>query len=162
MTGESTSNAARAVVLGPGAGRKIPNPSGAATTFKAVGAEPGGRLLAFETTVAPGEGPPLHYHHDMDEVLYVLEGEMRFQLGAELHPAPAGTFMFIPPGTVHAWQNVGNTPARFLAITNPAGFERFFERMAESGTQAGDRDAFVAIGREAGMEVVGPPLSQAT
>ena len=81
--------------------------------------------------VGPGDGPPLHTHEAQDESWYVLEGELRFKLGDTMQAAPAGSFVFVPRGTVHAFQNVGPGPARILVIFTPAGMEPFFERFAE-------------------------------
>jgi quercetin dioxygenase-like cupin family protein len=54
-------------------------------------------------------------------------------LGDEVQQAPAGAFAFVPRGTPHTWQNVGDSPARLLVIFTPAAvrIERFFERFAE-------------------------------
>ena len=156
MSEEAVTHEAHSVVLGPGEGRQIPTPSGGSLTFKATGAETGGTLLFIESDIPPGGGPPLHVHADMDEIIYVLNGQLRIRLGGDLHPAAAGTCVFIPHGMAHAWQVVGTAPVRFLAIVTPAGLEHFFERTAEEGLL--DQTAFAAFGREVGMEVVGPPL----
>jgi hypothetical protein len=42
----------------------------------------------------------------------------------------------------------------------PAGMERFFDRFAGLSDGADAPDAFRSIGREVGMEVVGPPLAK--
>lgn len=147
------------VVLGPGEGVRIESPIGEAITFKARGSETGGTMTAFETIVAVGEGPPLHVHANEDEAVYVLEGDLHFRVGLDLRRTPAGTFLFIPRGTPHTFQNVGGDTARFLVIFTPSGIERFFERMAADGSHAGDRGIFAAAGKEVGMDVVGPPLS---
>ena len=34
----------------------------------------------FESTVPAGEGPPIHIHHNEDEVIHVLAGEYEFWL----------------------------------------------------------------------------------
>jgi quercetin 2,3-dioxygenase len=44
--------------------------------------ESGGALTAFETTAAPGEGPPLHVHPDQDELIFTLEGTLRVKVAA--------------------------------------------------------------------------------
>jgi quercetin dioxygenase-like cupin family protein len=112
--------------------------------------------LVIESVIAPGEGPPLHVHAEMDEIIYVLEGRLRVLLDADLRQAPAGACVFIPHGMEHTWQSVGDGPARFLALVTPAGLERFFERLAAEGAR--DQATFAAFGPEVGMEVVGPPL----
>jgi hypothetical protein len=55
--------------------------------------------------------------------------------------------------------NIGAEPARMLVVFTPAGMERFFDRFA--GLAASDLASFGAIGKEAGMEIVGPPLARA-
>jgi quercetin dioxygenase-like cupin family protein len=117
-----------------------------------------GTLTAFENRVAPGEGPPLHTHANEDESMYVLDGEVRVKLGDEMHAAPAGSFIFIPRGTPHAWQNVGDGPARMLIHFTPSGMERFFDGFA--ALEAPGPEAFETVGAKAGMAVVGPPLAQ--
>jgi quercetin dioxygenase-like cupin family protein len=106
----------------------------------------------FESVIGPGDGPPLHTHAREDETLYVLEGEFRFQLEDEVHEAPMGTTMYVPPGTPHCFQNSGETPGRLLISFTPAGMEHFF------ALTGGDPEAFKKAAEVVGMEVVGPPL----
>lgn len=142
----------------PGEGGTSDSPIGADIVFKARGEQTDGTLTAFENLVAPGEGPPLHTHANEDECLYVLEGEVRFKLGDELQTAPAGSFVFVPRGTPHTWQNVGDGRARMLIHFTPSGMERFFEGFA--ALEAPGPAVFETLGAEVGMDVVGPPLAQ--
>ena len=150
----------RPFALGPGAGTSVRNPVGGQVIFKLRGEQSNGGMTVFETVAAPQEGPPLHMHQLQDEWLYVLKGEMRFQLDDDVMPARAGSFAFIPRGTAHTWQNVGGEPAFLLATFAPSGLEQFFERYAELTDQAGDLDTFGALAPRAGMTVVGPPLGE--
>jgi quercetin dioxygenase-like cupin family protein len=140
------------LVVGPGGGETVRNPVGGIVTFKATGAVSAGRVTTFESVIAPGDGPPLHTHAREDETLYVLEGEFRFQLEDEVHEAPVGTTMYVPPGTPHCFQNSGETPGRLLISFTPAGMEHFF------ALTGGDPEAFKKAAEVVGMEVVGPPL----
>jgi glyoxylate utilization-related uncharacterized protein len=90
----------------------------------------------------------------------VIDGTLRFVLDGELQSAPAGTFVFVPRGVAHAFQNVGEGPATILVLFSPAGMEQFFERFA--ALEPGDDvpAAFVRLGAEVGMTVVGPPLAK--
>jgi quercetin dioxygenase-like cupin family protein len=135
-------------------------PAGGPLTFKARGEQTGGRLTVFENEVAPMDGPPLHTHANEDESWYVLEGELRFRLGEELSSAPAGSFVYVPRGVAHCFQNVGAGPARILVIFNPSGMEGFFDRFAALPAGAVNPEAFKSIGAEVGMDVVGPPLAK--
>ena len=153
------SEAVQPIQLGPGEGTVVSSPVGAPIIFKARGAETGGSLLVFENEVPPGEGPPLHVHEHEDEVLYVLEGDMRFRIGDDVRPAPAGSFVFVPRGVEHSWQNVGDAQGRMLIVFTPAGMERFFERFGELPAEQANMGAFATLGASVGMGVAGPPLA---
>jgi quercetin dioxygenase-like cupin family protein len=149
--------------VAPGAGLSVENPTGDVTTFKATADVSGAALTVVEGSAAPGQGPPLHVHRDQDELIYTLEGRFRIRLGDELHDAPAGSFVFIPRGSPHTWQNIGDTRARFLAALMPAApeFEQFFVRYAELPREERGVDAFARLaGEMQAMDVVGPPLAQ--
>jgi quercetin dioxygenase-like cupin family protein len=155
MTAESV----RAIHLGPGEGETISNPAGGPLTFKVRGKECNGAVTAWEAIAAPGEGPPLHVHPDLDEILYMLDGSFRVKLESGVDDAPAGTFVFIPRGAHHTWQNVGDAPGRFLLVLVPAGLEALFERFGALDDAPAMETFFRTYGPEAGMEVVGPPLA---
>jgi quercetin dioxygenase-like cupin family protein len=151
--------------VAPGEGLSVENPTGGQTTFTALAEATGGALTAIRGEAAPGEGPPLHVHPDQDELIYTLEGRYRVRLGDSRFDAPPGTFIFIPRGTEHTWQNTGATPARFFAAFTPAApqFEQFFVRYAELPPHERGAGAFARLADETrGMEVVGPPLAETT
>lgn len=145
--------------VAPGEGVTIEGPVGGPLTFKARGEQTGGALTVLENIVAPLEGPPLHAHASEDEAWYVLEGRLRFKLDGELRDAPAGSFVFVPRGLAHCFQNVGTEPARILVMFTPAGMETFFDRFARLPEGAEVPDAFRTIGADVGMDVLGPPLA---
>ena len=148
--------ASRAFTVGPGQGPTIQGPAGGPLTFKVRGDQTGGALTVIENTIGPGDGPPHHVHANEDEAWWIVEGELRFRLGDELHTAPAGTFVFVPRGVAHSFQNPGESPARILVMFTPGGMESFFDSFAQ--LEAFDPAAFAQLGAEVGMEVVGPPL----
>ena len=115
-----------------------------------------GRVAMVDNDVAAGfGGPPLHYH-DFDEAFYVLEGELTFQLGDELFTRGPGELAFAPAGAHHTFANLSGADARTLIVITPAGFERYFDRMAAKA--AGVEPP--ATGLEPLPEVVkvGPPI----
>src|SRR5262249_5172154 len=139
----------------------VANPVGRMLTFKITSDESGGALTAIETVAAPGEGPPLHVH-DEDEVIYTLEGTFRVKLADTIHEAPARSFVFIPGGTPHTWQNIGDEPARFFATVMPAtaAFEQFFTRYAQLPAHERGVDAFERLAAATkAFRVVGAPLA---
>lgn len=145
----------RPFAVQPGGGTTVQGPAGGPLTYKARGEQTGGVLTAIENVIAPGDGPPLHVHPNEDEAWWVVEGTLRFRLAEQAAEAPAGTFVFVPRGVPHAFQNVGATPARILVLFMPSGMERFFDMFATLTAP----DAFSVAGREADMQVVGPPLA---
>ena len=148
------------IVLGPGEGRTVPSPPGGRLSYKIRSDQTAGAVTVLEAVAPPGSGPPLHRHNDADELIYVLEGELRVRLDAELRDAPPGSFVFIPKGLAHTWQNAGKSPARLLGVLTPAspGLEEFFERAAGIAEHRRLAEGFKRFAHEARMEVLGPPL----
>jgi mannose-6-phosphate isomerase-like protein (cupin superfamily) len=108
-----------AVVVAPGGGRRIGN----VEVLALSGDTP--RFNLSVITMAPGRhGPRPHVHDNEDDAFYVLEGEITFLLGNEEIPAPAESFVLVPPGVRHTFVNHGTAPARMLNIHAPAGFDR--------------------------------------
>jgi quercetin dioxygenase-like cupin family protein len=152
----------RELILAPGEGLSVENPMGGLLTFKTTSDESNGALTAIETFVVRQEGPPLHIHEE-DELIYTLTGSLRVKLGDTLRELPPGSFVFIPRGTPHAWQNVGTEPLRFFATIMPAAvaFEEFFVRYAQLPAEERGVEAFARLAAETNaFEVVGPPLAE--
>ena len=104
--------------------------------IKANSDDTGGKLFLAETTIAPGFlGPPPHYHETLHDMFYVLDGTLTMRLGDEELLAEAGTFVCVPPGTVHAFSNPGDAPVRFLNFSSPGGFERYMRDLAAAAAE---------------------------
>ncbi len=90
------------------------------------------RFNASIITMAPHRhGPSMHSHDEEDDAFLVLDGELTFLLGeGEEVAAPAGTFVLVPPGVEHTFENRTDTPVRILNIHAPAGFDL---RLREEG-----------------------------
>jgi quercetin dioxygenase-like cupin family protein len=153
---------ARAVALDPGKGETLVNPVGGHVIFKARGHETGGTLTVLETVVTPGDGPPLHVHVKADEAVYLLEGEIDFRVGDDVYENRPGSFVFIPRGTPHTFQNVGSNDARMLLMFAPSGIERLFELAAASGATSADDEGWASAAHEAETQMVGPPLRRSS
>ena len=148
-----------AFALGPDEGTTIEGPAGGPLTFKVRGDQTPGSLTAFENTIAPGDGPPLHRHANEDEAWYILDGRFRFRLDAELHAAPAGSFVFVPRGTPTASRTSAKPPAASSSSSPPQAWS---DSSTLRRTLAGRTPTrrFRTIGAEVGMEVLGPPLRE--
>jgi quercetin dioxygenase-like cupin family protein len=150
--------AAKAFVVQSGQGRVVEGPAGGPIQFKATGSDTAGHLVALVNVVSPGDGPPLHSHSNCDEAWFVMDGDFRFQLRDGIHNAPAGSFVFVPRGTDHCFQNVSNQPARLLVMFTPAGMDLFFEEFAALPRGPLDPQALSEMAHRAGMRISGPPL----
>jgi quercetin dioxygenase-like cupin family protein len=118
----------------------------------------GDRVAVMDNVVPAGtKGPPLH-HHDFDEAFYVVEGELTFQLGDELVPRRAGELAFARRGAHHAFANLSGADARTLIVCTPAGFERYFDRMA--ARNAGIEPPPEALKPWPEVVVVGPRIGE--
>lgn len=80
---------------------------------KEVGAE---RLTVNEITLAPGASIPLHIHPTHEEAIVILEGQIEATLGDAVQRISGGHTVLAPTGVKHMLKNVGNGPARILAI----------------------------------------------
>jgi quercetin dioxygenase-like cupin family protein len=128
------------------------------TTTLLRGEDSGGAVSIVDVTAPPGwGGPPLH-HHDFDEAIYVLDGTVTCQLGDELLTATSRQLLFAPAGAVHTIANLADEPARYLVVITPAGFERFFERMAAEAE--GVEPPATALGPIPDATFVGPPIPE--
>jgi mannose-6-phosphate isomerase-like protein (cupin superfamily) len=121
--------------------------------------ETAGAVSLIENTVPAGwDGPPLH-HHAFDEGFYVLDGRLTFQLGDELTSAGPGTFVFARAGAHHTLANLGDAEARYLVLCTPAGFERYFDRVAGVEPEPGPTPETIVVGGHIGER---PGLDRAT
>ena len=92
----------------------------------------GGALTVLDQVMPRRSGPPPHVHDRLHEYFYLLDGEIRFQLGHDVTTARTGTLLSIPAGTVHAFAVASDT-ARVLNLYTPGGFT---EQISYLGTPA--------------------------
>lgn len=78
-------------------------------------------LAVTEFVYGPGRrGASPHVHRDHADAFLVLEGELALTFEDGTLRAPAGTFVLIPPGVVHAFDNASDASARFLNLHAPS------------------------------------------
>ncbi len=149
----------RGIILLPGGG-KVLHVLGNPWTVKAGAEDTGGPISVLEATFRPNTGAPAHVHRQHEETFYVLEGEFTFQLGTQTVKVPAGTFVFVPRDTPHAFENIGNEPGRVLGIMTPGGYEKFFEELAQLPPGPPDMAKFQAIFEKYDQETVELPPAE--
>lgn len=104
---------------------------GIGVDFKIRGEETGGQLAIVEHPLEPRRLVPPHMHEPEDEYSYVLEGRIGARVGDHEVEVGPGSYLLKPRGVPHAFWNPTDLPARLLEIIAPAGFERFFDELAD-------------------------------
>ena len=126
-------------------------------------------LSVLEHRLPYGDSPPLHVHHNEDEVFHILEGRFRFRVGDNDVWAGAGETLLAPKGAPHTYRVESSEGARCLTIVRGGEFEglmRMLGRPAErdglpdaSGPPTPEQvDALARACLQHGIELVGPPL----
>lgn len=163
MAGQGQERGLPGFVVRPGDGRQIEIPGvPEVTTIKAAAADTGGRVSIFETWHGPRDaGVPRHLHHRLDEMFYVLAGDMRFLVGTDEIIVGPGAFVCVPRGVVHAWRPTGAKPVRDLTVFIPGGFEGYLDEMLTLPPPQAAPEAWQEFQRRWDAELVGPPLDDA-
>jgi len=120
-----------------------------------------GAMCVFEFT--GGSAGPRHLHYDQDEWIYVIDGELDFQVGDKRLRLGAGESAFLPRKVAHAWSCIGSRPGKIINIYQPAGkMEEFFREVGKFRTppihEALSLDEMHHFFDAHGMELLGPPL----
>ncbi|MFE4263131.1 cupin domain-containing protein [Streptomyces sp. NPDC056883] len=135
-------------IVPAGQGRKLVTKA-QEVTFKAT-AEEGSIISIFEVVVPPGFDVGAHVHTESQEFFYVLEGELELlcfepterthdtwhhwesAAGDRVVRVGAGSCMFVPPGTPHAFRNPSDKPTTMLFQSYPSPeHEHYFEEITE-------------------------------
>jgi quercetin dioxygenase-like cupin family protein len=101
----------------------------------------GGRLTVVEDTLKPGFHLARHYHKEMTEVFFVLEGEITFVFGDEAVVATPGVTVNVPPGVVHEVSS--ERGGKLITMFSPGGFERYLEALASLSEAQSEDAAFM-------------------
>ncbi|MGH6893029.1 MAG: cupin domain-containing protein [Dongiaceae bacterium] len=95
----------------------------------------------FEMTVPAGARvPPAHSHRDNEEIVYVLEGRLRYSVDDETRDLGPGERMYTPRGSVHAFSNPHDESARALIILTPDIGAQYFRDIAATVNAPGAPD----------------------
>ncbi|WP_417522495.1 cupin domain-containing protein [Marinovum sp.] len=134
--------------------------------FHAFPDEAMNKFCLVECTVPVGAGAPPNHHAGETEAFFILEGDVAFRIGDDAFTARSGDYVAIPDGAVHAFEAVGESPARLLIVNAPGHMhETFFTSI---GTPLPDNQttlpdpgvpdipAVLTAAKASGMTIVGP------
>ena len=119
----------------------------------------GGSLCSFVQVAPPGTGVPLHIHHRDDEMFFVINGELRMQIGEEAFDVAAGDTVVLPKGKPHAFRVAGDREARVLmtlALSADSDYESMFAGLV--GLTPSDFERVAAICSANNVEFIAPPV----
>ena len=151
------------VVREEGEGEKLWFYGGGVHTWLATGSETGGVFLLFDDIMTSGKTTPLHTHPEVDETLYVLNGEILLHIDGREQTLGSGGVAMVPRGVPHAFL-VTSERARILFLETPGTSEAFYRGASEPLTPALVASAPVefdrvraSAARNGGIEILGPP-----
>jgi len=128
--------------------------------FLLDGDDTDGTLVQFELIVPPNAKVPApHFHVEVDETLYVLEGTLTQTLGEEILELHPGDKCFVKRGLVHGFNNLHSKTVRVLCTLSPASIGPAYFREIGAVINAGgppDIQKVLAIMKTHGLEPVKP------
>ena len=151
------------IVRAAGQGERLWFYGGGLHIWKATASDTGGAFLLFEDVMSRGKTTPLHTHPQVDETLYVLEGEILLHIDGEDQRLGSGAVAMAPRGVPHAFLVISDT-ARILFWETPGSSEAFYRGASEPATRELENAAPVdfdrvraSAQRNGGIEILGPP-----
>ena len=120
-----------------------------AIRFLLEGEQSAGSVAVFEFDVPAGARiAAAHSHDGYEETIYGLEGVLTWTIEGTATAVGPGEALCIPRGSVHHFDNAGDTDASQLAIVTPGILgPDFFREVAEViDAAAGGPPKFVALG----------------
>lgn len=75
---------------------------------------PGREVVQVRVDFDPGYVAAMHTHPG-EEIIYVIEGTLEYDIGGKVTRVKAGDVLFVPAGTPHTAKNIGATNAAELA-----------------------------------------------
>ena len=89
-----------------------------------------GLFSTVETAVAPKlMGPAPHYHKELEELMFVLEGTATVLVGEEVIVVEAGGWHLRPRMIKHTFWNASEKPLRFIDMYFNQPFEDYLEKV---------------------------------
>ena len=147
-----------AAFVTPASGGPVHNVLGSPYRFLITSEASGGTLALIECHTSPQSGVPLHLHTREDETFFVLDGTMEVQVEGRTLVLEKNASAFLPRGKPHSYRNPGNSPARYLVMITPGGFEKCLEEFSRlPANQPPNPETLASIGKRYGLEFPTPP-----
>jgi quercetin dioxygenase-like cupin family protein len=118
------------MVLRPGEGRTYAM-GRISAIFKADGDETKNQYAISEWWLEPHTQGPGPHSHPEDDVFFVIEGTMSFLVDGSWIDAPKGSFVLVPGGSTHDFENRSSARAGALNFSVPGCFEQEMPGIAQ-------------------------------
>lgn len=112
-----------------------------AALFKADELETESRYSISEWWLDPHTKGPGPHSHPEDDVFYVIEGTMSILVGDAWTDATRSSFILIPGGVTHDFENRGDVRAGVLNLSIPGPFEPHMQEIARWFAENPPKDA---------------------
>ncbi|WP_276274214.1 cupin domain-containing protein [Haloarcula litorea] len=138
---------------------------GSLTVLKATAENTNGSFSMIEEHVPAGQSPPMHVHQSDDEMWYIIDGTVTFEVDGERFTATNGSTVFAPHGRPHSYLTEEET--RWLMFVHEPGLEQLWASVgspADTWTIPDDSEVEAQMNRvieqleQYGIEIVGDPL----
>jgi len=87
-----------------------------------------GDFSVMEGVIYPNELLAPHTHEHEAQMVYVIEGELEFEVGGKeglKFTAPTGSYVIKPRGIMHGFWNKTDKPVRYMELSGKTYFEGF-------------------------------------
>ena len=118
------------IILASGAGRKY-DMGRVVAIFKADGSETAGHYSVSEWRLAANTKGPGKHSHPEDDLFYVTEGIMSVYVQDKWIDAHQGSFILVPGGVEHDFENRTTSPAAVLNFSTDGQFEKAMPEIVE-------------------------------
>jgi uncharacterized cupin superfamily protein len=125
----------------------------------------GASMGCFELVVPPGSNvPPPHAHAANEELVFVLDGCLRFTVGDTTRDLRRGEVMATPAGVVHGFSNPHGETVRALVVNTPDIGAEYFREVGAIIGRGGppDRAKLLATMQRYGLVPAALPAASAT
>ena len=117
-----------------------------------------GAIISFLQIAPPGTGVPLHIHPKEEENVFLVEGNLVFQLGDKTCDVAPGDVINMPRGIPHGFRIVGDHAAHLLFtidLSPTSDYETMFNGLV--GLAPGDFEQIRAVCAANDVEFISPP-----
>lgn len=118
----------------PGQGQTI-----GSMTMKVRSGQLGGDFSVMQAVVEPYQLLVPHTHQHEDQVVFVIEGQLEFEVGGAggtRFTAKAGSYVIKPRGISHGFWNNTDKTCHYIELSGREGFEHFVDDTADGAVRA--------------------------